>query len=147
MTSSSALFGGYYTPGKKPPVGSTYFGIKTTDHDGWLLWTNGRTLSRTDYATLWALVGSGLISGGVFGNGDGSTTFTLGNMAGRVIGAAGASSSGISQRNLGDTAGSESLGHTNNKILGSVADSNQDFTNDGSNLQPTAFLNLFIYAG
>lgn len=51
---------------------------QTADHGKWLL-CDGRTISRTTYAALFAVLGT------VHGTGDGSTTFNLPNPAGRSL--------------------------------------------------------------
>lgn len=46
---------------------------------------NGQAVSRTTYAALWAWAQiNGLVTGGLFGNGNGTTTFTVPNFQGRV---------------------------------------------------------------
>ncbi len=70
-------------------VGDIKQSIKTQDHNGWLKWRQGRVLSRTTYAELWAeVVASGLIDTGMFGNGDGTTTFTMLYGGSRLLGVA-----------------------------------------------------------
>ncbi len=158
-------------------VGDSKSGMQTADHNGWLLWSNARSLSRTTYAALWAFVqANNLVSAGLFGNGDGTTTFTLGDILGRSLGLAG-SGSGVTTRSLGSKVGSET--HTLNineipshshYVQGYVFndyDSNDIFSNrqgldtganqyntnsvgggqPHNNMQPTIFLNFFIYAG
>ncbi len=60
------------------PVGAINGYMGTSDPTGWLI-ANGRNVSRTTYADLFALFGT------AFGAGDGSTTFALPNMAGRTL--------------------------------------------------------------
>jgi len=49
------------------------------------LFCQGQTLSRTTYANLWSwITANGLSGGKPFGNGDGSTTFTLPDLRGRM---------------------------------------------------------------
>jgi microcystin-dependent protein len=158
-------------------VGDSKTGMQTADHNGWLLWSNGRVLSRTTYTALWAFVqANSLVAAGIFGNGDGTTTFTLGDILGRSLGLAG-SGSGVTTRALGSKVGSET--HTLNineipshshYVQGYVFtdyDANDIFSNrqgldtganqyntnsvgggqSHNNMQPTVFLNFFIYAG
>jgi len=115
-------------------IGDTKFSIQQADHGNWLLWQNGRILSRTTYATLWSLiVTAGLVSKGIFGNGDGSTTFTMGDICGRGIGIVGSSSS-LTTRSLGDKIGSEtttqvpSHSHTINHVHGTSTSSSNSHT-------------------
>ena len=72
------LYDGIVPPGAVIP----YAGSSAPD--GWLL-CDGRTVSRTTYAALFAVIGV------TYGSGDGNTTFALPNLQGRV--AAGTSSS------------------------------------------------------
>lgn len=97
-------------------TGDTKTGMQTADHNGWLIWTNGRSLSRTTYAKLWAFVQSNsLVTAGLFGNGDGSTTFTLGDINGRSIGISGSGST-LTTRTLGAKVGAETNTLTINEI-------------------------------
>lgn len=90
-------------------IGDIKQSIKTTDHNGWLIWQKNRVLSRTTYAALWnEVVASNLVAKGIFGNGDGSTTFTMGDIEGRHLGIAG-SGTGLTSRVAGDKIGKESI--------------------------------------
>ena len=60
------------------PVGSIYWYASTTIPDGFLL-CDGSKIGRTDYASLFAVIGT------VFGPGDGSTTFSLPDLRARFI--------------------------------------------------------------
>lgn len=85
--------------------------IRTDDHGYWLRWQKGRTLSRTTYSELWTLAtanNNALINSGMFGAGDGSTTFTMGDILGRSIGIAG-QGTGLTNRTLGSKTGSEAI--------------------------------------
>lgn len=64
----------------------------TTPPSGWLL-CDGTAVSRTTYADLFAVVGV------TFGSGDGSTTFNLPDLAGRVIAGYAASGSRLTSPN------------------------------------------------
>lgn len=66
---------------------------------------NGQALSRTTYANLWSWVTANGLSGTgkPFGNGDGSTTFTVPDLRGRV--AIGAGTLGTDTYNVGDMPG------------------------------------------
>jgi len=72
---------------------------RTSDHRGWLL-CDGRAISRTTYAGLFALLGTS------FGVGDGSTTFNLPDFRGRVAGGTGTGPS-LTTRNPGAAVGTE----------------------------------------
>lgn len=87
------LYDGIVPPGAVIP----YAGSSAPD--GWLL-CDGRTVSRTTYAALFAAIGT------TFGAGDGSTTFVLPDMRGNV--AAGANSSHA----LASTTGAETITQT-----------------------------------
>lgn len=83
--------------------------IRTSDHGHWLKWENRRTLSRTTYTELWDLAtanSNALINTGMFGTGDGSTTFTMGDILGRSIGIAGQGTH-LTNRVLGSRIGAE----------------------------------------
>ncbi len=162
-------------------TGDTKTGLQSADHSNWLLWTNGRSLSRTTYATLWNFVNTNsLVATGLFGAGDGATTFTLGDINGRAIGIVG-SGAGLTARNLGFSTGTETQTLTtdnlpphNHGILGdsarglssefdndkvlynedgavrNVLARNTEFTGSGTahnNMQPTVFLNFFVFSG
>lgn len=67
---------------EEPPMliapGCVMMHVATGAPDGWLL-CNGQAVSRTDYAALFAILGT------YYGDGDGSTTFNLPNLAGRCV--------------------------------------------------------------
>lgn len=76
------------TTGSSTPTGTINMWPTDTAPTGWLL-ADGSAVSRTTYATLFALVGS------TFGAGDGSTTFNLPNYTNRMpIGSGGAYGTG-----------------------------------------------------
>lgn len=60
------------------PVGTVIDYAGSTAPDGWII-CDGRAVSRTDFAALFAVVGT------TFGNGDGSTTFNVPDLRGRVV--------------------------------------------------------------
>lgn len=80
--------------------------------DGWVL-AYGQTLSRTTYADLWGIAQTEIAAGNTFyNNGNGTTTFGIGDLRGRVVAGKddmGGSASGLltSITTLGGTAGSE----------------------------------------
>src|SRR6218665_2297962 len=65
------------TPTTTVPAGVVTAFAGTTPPEGWLL-CHGQTLPRTTYPTLFAAIGT------TYGPGDGTTTFTLPNLRGRV---------------------------------------------------------------
>lgn len=73
----------------------------STAPNGWLI-CDGSAVSRTEYATLYAVIGT------TYGTGDGSTTFNLPDLQGRTAIGAG-SGANLTSRTLGATGGSESL--------------------------------------
>jgi microcystin-dependent protein len=81
------------------PLGSILPYAAATAPDGWLL-CQGQAISRTTYATLYALIGT------TYGTGDGSTTFNLPDVQGRVIVGSG-SGSGLTTRTVADKLGEE----------------------------------------
>jgi microcystin-dependent protein len=88
-----------WRPVKPSHAGDIKYSIKNTDHDGWLI-CDGRNVSRSIYHELFNVIGTS------FGSGDGSTTFTLPDCRGRVIGALG-SGTGLTARTLGTSVGAE----------------------------------------
>lgn len=60
------------------PTGSTQMFAGSNAPRGWLI-ADGRAVSRTTYAALFAVIGT------IYGNGDGSTTFNLPDMRGVVV--------------------------------------------------------------
>ena len=143
---------------------------RTNDYGNWLI-CDGRAISRTQYSNLFTAIGS------AFGSGNGSTTFNIPDLRGRVPGGIG-QGSGLSNRTLGNNVGAEThtlsisqmpqhehmsgIGHN---ILdyedGSAPPNNigpsfanpimTSSTGNGAahnNMQPTLFAgNYFIYAG
>ena len=149
-------------------IGDLKLSDQTNDHGKWLKCTQGRTVSRSTYALLFAVLGT------KHGSGDGSTTFNLPSAEGRALGVAG-SGSGLTSRSIGQKVGAEqvALSETNNgphdhdgyylgggsrgryydytggtKVAGTAS---MDMSGSGTphqNMQPTNFIgNLFIYAG
>lgn len=90
------------------PVGSmTMFGGSSAP-TGWLM-CNGSAVSRTTYASLFAVIGT------TYGVGDNSTTFNVPDLLGRVPMGAGAGT-GLTSRTLGAELGSESTTLTSSHI-------------------------------
>lgn len=101
--------------GTVPPVASSgvptgsivAFTVFSTIPTGWLK-CDGSAVSRSTYATLFATIGT------VFGTGDGSTTFNLPNLQGRVI--VGINGSDASFDTMGEVGGAKThthAGHSN----------------------------------
>ncbi len=82
------------------PVGMSFEWNANTIPSGYLL-EDGAAISRTDYADLFAVIGT------TYGSGDGSTTFNLPNTLGRVI--VGFNSSDSDFNSLTDTGGNKNL--------------------------------------
>lgn len=85
-------------------IGDIKLSTQASNHGNWLL-CNGSAVSRTTYSALSTLFAS-LTPQYPFGDGDGSTTFNLPDMRGRVPGCVGAGS-GLTVRSFGDTVGAE----------------------------------------
>lgn len=98
----------YYVDYKSFSIGDLKQSTRSSDHNGWLK-CDGRTISRIDYAELYNIIGTS------FGVGDGSTTFTLPDARGRVIGTVGAGA-GLTARTLGQNVGAETHTLTVNQI-------------------------------
>lgn len=88
--------GGGGVSGDTLPVGSIVAYSSTTIPTNWLL-CDGRAISRTEYALLFSIIGT------TYGVGDGSTTFNLPNLKGRVP--VGVDSSQTEFDTLGETGG------------------------------------------
>lgn len=96
--SSSARFAtrvGYVDP----EVGDVKMNVSPIERNGWVL-CNGQQLNRTEYADLFAMIGT------TFGNGNGTSTFNVPNADGRVLGNVG------DGRGNGDSVGSETMALT-----------------------------------
>jgi len=89
-------------------IGDFKLSAQSANHNGWLL-CNGTTVSRTTYASLFALIGTS------FGVGNGSTTFTLPDFRGRVPGGIG-TGSGLTARSMGNSVGEENHTQTVNEM-------------------------------
>lgn len=142
----------------------------SSNANGWLL-CNGGAISRSVYSALFAIIGTS------FGAGDGSTTFNLPDLRGRVFGSIG-QGAGLTNRALGAAAGEETVvltlaqmpahshtytrysglinnvntvGGNNNSIWQSTSTQNTNSQGSGeahNNMQPTVFGgNTFIFSG
>lgn len=133
---------------------------------GWLI-CDGSAVSRTEYSTLYAVIGD------TYGQGDGSTTFNLPDLQGRTaIGAGTGTAGGATAHALGDLGGDERLqshthkhhsqggsvnGGTSSYAAGKAISYNTTYndwnfiqaTGDGSegNMMPYATLNFIICTG
>jgi microcystin-dependent protein len=96
-------------------VGSLIMWVGTSAPSGWLL-CDGSAISRSTYATLFAIIGES------FGIGDGSTTFNLPDFRGRSPVGVG-QGTGLTLRNMADSGGAET--HT---MIASELPSNVMFT-------------------
>jgi microcystin-dependent protein len=113
-----------YSPGSYAllvPTGTVnaYAGLSAPN--GWLI-CDGSAVSRTTYATLFALIST------TYGVGNGSTTFNLPNLKGRVIVGFNAAESEFDS--LGETGGAKTHTLTTNEIPSHTH--SYIFTNDGS---------------
>lgn len=97
------------------PVGSVNTFAGSSAPSGWLL-CDGQLVSRTTYASLFTVIGT------TYGAGDGSTTFALPNLKGRVV--VGYDSSETEFDTLGETGGSKTNTHNHYTLA----------SNDGVNL-------------
>ena len=80
-------------------VGDYKWSARVANFSGWLL-CNGAAVSRTTYAELFNIIGTS------FGAGNGTTTFNLPDMRGRVAGGVG-TGAGLTPRNVGTVVGEE----------------------------------------
>jgi microcystin-dependent protein len=83
------------------PTGSVQMFAGASAPTNWLL-CNGAAISRSTYAILYALIGT------TYGTGDGSTTFNVPDMRGRMPIGVG-TGAGLTARTLGQTSGVESI--------------------------------------
>lgn len=88
-------------------IGDIKQSIAQNDHNGWFI-CDGRSLNRADYPILFNLIGVS------FGS-DNATTFKLPDARGRVAGTIG-QGSGLTNRSLGDSVGSETHTMTVNQM-------------------------------
>lgn len=104
------------------PAGAVLAYISTNAPKGWLSCL-GQAVDREEYADLFEVIGT------TYGSGNGTTTFNLPSLAGRVVVGQG-SGSGLTVRNMGATGGAEthtldtdeipSHSHTSNATGGAV---------------------------
>ena len=105
------------------PVGSISLFAGTTAPNGWLI-CDGSAVSRTTYANLFSVIGT------TYGTGDGSTTFNIPNLKGKVP--VGLDSSDTSFDTIGETGGEKTHTLTNNelpRITGSFSTSDNVLVN------------------
>lgn len=95
----SVIVYGFGTSRSARVAGEYVYKPSSAETDGLLL-CDGREVSRTTYAALFAVIG------GVFGEGDRDTTFNLPDLLGRVPGGAGAGR-GLTARTVGQALGAE----------------------------------------
>jgi microcystin-dependent protein len=104
IDSTNHIFIPVNSAGNSFNIGDYKYSSIAANHGQWLL-CDGATISRTTYSALNTLF-FGLTPSYPFGNGDGSTTFTLPDMRGRVGGAIGAGV-GLTVRTIGSSIGEE----------------------------------------
>lgn len=120
-----------FPPEMLTPVGVVLPYVSSNAPNGWLN-CQGQELHRGDYPNLFAVIGT------TYGAGNGTTTFRLPNLAGRVVVGQG-SGSGLTPRSMGSTGGAEthtldtdeipSHSHTSNAVGGTLG----LMTADGNN--------------
>lgn len=100
-----------------------------SDHDGWLV-CDGRNVKRTAYKALFSAISD------TFGAGDGSTTFTLPDLRGRVPAMTG-TGPGLSNRRMGASTGTE----THRLSTGEMPDHSHagSTSNDGSHTHTSSY--------
>lgn len=117
------------------PLASTKMYFGTTEPNGYKF-ANGQAISRTEYAELFKIIGT------AYGNGDGSTTFNLPDMGGRVPVGLNVNKEWFNQ--LGKTGGSEEVtltidempSHTHSVLVSGGGNKYAaSFTQDGGTLE------------
>jgi microcystin-dependent protein len=106
------------------PLGTVLYIAHQTPPDGWLE-CDGRAVSRTDFADLFALVGT------TFGSGDGSTTFNIPDFRGEFLRGWSHGKSGVDDgRTFGSSQAEELKAHTHTVTVlgGSGASGSTSFT-------------------
>lgn len=150
------------------PIGMSSFTASTNIPSGWLE-ANGQAVSRTTYSALFAELGT------TWGSGDGSTTFNVPDLRGRVVVGAGQGSA-LSNRTLAQAFGEEthyiqtnelpphahnvtmkpsggsSPANITRNLIGSGSDQTVSTSSVGSgaahnNMQPSLVMTPIIYAG
>lgn len=106
LTTNGSGTASWTTPG--PPAGTVTMFAGSSAPTGYLI-CNGQEVSRTNYAALFAVIGT------TYGVGDGSTTFNVPNLMGRIPVGAG-QGSGLTNRVLGSQGGEEAHTLTSNEI-------------------------------
>jgi microcystin-dependent protein len=112
------------------PAGAVQMFAMSTPPAGWLE-CDGSDVSRTTYATLYAAIGE------VYGDGDGSTTFTLPDLRGEFVRGWDNGRGVDSGRELGSSQSDEIKSHRHDQDAGEyyavrVGSGNQRFSNDGT---------------
>lgn len=135
-----------FPPEMLMPVGVVLPYVSSNAPNGWLN-CQGQELYRGDYPDLFAVIGT------TYGAGNGSTTFNLPNLAGRVVVGQG-SGTDLTPRSMGSTGGAEthtltseempSHSHTSNATGGSVGlitanGTSTAITGDNSPVEPNIF--------
>ena len=110
-TTLASMSGGGGVTGDTLPIGSIMPYGSATAPINWLV-CDGSAVSRTTYAELFSAIGTS------FGSGDGSTTFNLPNLKGKV--AVGIDSNDTDFNTIGETGGSKEL-QEHNHVLGKSA--------------------------
>jgi len=97
---------------RRVPVGAMFIWLTDTAPNGWLL-CYGQAISRTTYAKLFSLIGT------TFGVGDGSTTFNLPDLRGRIA---------VGQDDMGGTSANRMTNAQADTIGGSSGAENHTLT-------------------
>jgi microcystin-dependent protein len=123
------------------PVGCVFPYAGSTAPTGWLF-CNGQAVSRTVESQLFAVLGT------TYGAGNGTTTFNLPDLRGRVIigkdtstGSADRVTVALDSKVLGAAGGAEDIGLTNGD---GMAENDIYWSQDGNNVQPSIVLNYII---
>lgn len=135
-----------FPPEMLMPVGVVLPYVSSVAPNGWLN-CEGQELYRGDYPALFAVIGT------IYGAGNGTTTFNLPDLAGRVVVGQGGGS-GLTAREMGDKDGEEthtlttgempSHSHTSNAVgstlgLMTANGSNTAVTTDSSPVEPNLY--------
>jgi microcystin-dependent protein len=127
------------SPSTPVSVGDYKYSARAADFDGWLL-CDGRAVSRSDFAYLFAVIGT------YFGNGDGTATFNLPDNRGRATASIG-QGAGLTNRQLGAAIGEETHALTQSELPAHTHTGTTDSTGTHSHTYQDAYFAEYQQGG